>query len=222
MTSSSNFPSIIKDIFKFLGINLGLSVLIGFILSPLLIILGINALDYSNTSLFIAGFLNILIAIITLKIYKTKIEYKKFETKDLTYLFGSLLAMFIVSFVIGILLKNEQDIKNNVLAFPIGGFFLAVIGAPIAEELLYRKIMYEIFSKYSNKIFMIISAIIFGLIHIQSFDKGFFNGIAPIIPTTVMGLIFAFTYIKRQNILLNILIHAAFNGIVLILSIILI
>lgn len=106
------------------------------------------------------------------------------------------------------LLKAAQDLMEN--AFNGVGivsnlviFIVAVVGAPIVEELLFRGVLFEeIRNECSLKMTIFLTALVFGIYH--------FNIIQT--PNTFfMGLVLAYVYYKTGTIKAPIIIHATNN-----------
>ena len=103
------------------------------------------------------------------------------------------------------LLKAAQDLMEN--AFSGVGilviFIVAVVGAPIVEELLFRGVLFEeIRNECSIKTTIFLTALVFGIYH--------FNIIQT--PNTFfMGLVLAYVYYKTGTIRAPIIIHATNN-----------
>jgi len=104
----------------------------------------------------------------------------------------------------------EMLLENRSLAFKI---FIAVslmVFAPVGEELLFRAFLFTALRKKINvKWAIVISGAIFGVMHfsVQAFPALFIGG---------MG--FAFLYNKYGNILINMIAHAAWNSVVVLLA----
>jgi len=117
-----------------------------------------------------------------------------------------------------------DSINNNVIE-PINGvndkykyvigykFIIAVILAPILEELFFRKILFNgLLKKYSFAISAIISSLCFALVH-------WTPDLLRIIPMFIFGIICCLIYIKTKNIIYPILFHFTGNLISTIVSI---
>lgn len=91
------------------------------------------------------------------------------------------------------------------------GFISAAVISPIYEEIFYRGFLYRFFSsRYGIGAGMLLSASIFTLVHIPTFNT---------LPVNfVSGLIFAWIYQKTGSVLPCILMHGLFNGIAVILT----
>ncbi len=108
--------------------------------------------------------------------------------------------------------NNEQSVREYIKLFPIYMSFSTVIYAPIVEEITFRKTFKNIIN--NKYLFIIISGIIFGLIHITS-DSSNFNDFLLSIPYMLMGIDLAFIYYKSNNIFTTITIHSFHNFILL-------
>ncbi len=109
---------------------------------------------------------------------------------------------------------NSGMIQNSVAHFsaklPWLGMVMMVanllILAPIAEELLYRRIMLDgLKQRFSERTALILSAAIFGAMHIMA------GGPALAIGATVMGLLLGIVYVKTGSLRAAVITHAAAN-----------
>ncbi|CEG21283.1 CAAX amino terminal protease self-immunity [Planococcus massiliensis] len=100
--------------------------------------------------------------------------------------------------------------QMTLLNFTIG-FVSAAIISPIYEEIFYRGFLYRFFSsRYGVLSGMLISSLIFTVVHIPTYNT---------LPVNfVSGLIFSWVYHKTGSIIPSILIHGIFNGIAVILT----
>lgn len=82
------------------------------------------------------------------------------------------------------------------------GILLLVVLAPLAEEFLFRKVVYEAVGIYGEKAYLFTSACMFMLMHgnVVQYPYAF-----------VLGLLFAWIYLRTGNIWNTILLHAAAN-----------
>ncbi len=77
---------------------------------------------------------------------------------------------------------------------------LALIIAPIFEELLFRKYIFKgLLSKYSIGTSMIVSSVLFSIIHLPKYNN--------LIPTFIFGLICCYIYMKTKNLWYCIFLH---------------
>jgi membrane protease YdiL (CAAX protease family) len=81
--------------------------------------------------------------------------------------------------------------------------FFAVVAAPIAEETLFRGILYPTLKKYGNaSLALWVSSVIFGAIHLN---------FAIFLPLMVLGMLLAWLYEKTNNLLACMAAHSLFN-----------
>ncbi len=109
---------------------------------------------------------------------------------------------------------NSGMIQNSVAHFSaklpwLGIVVMAVnllVLAPIAEELLCRRIMLDgLKQRFSERTALIVSAVIFGAMHIMA------GGPALAIGATVMGLLLGAVYVKTGSLRAAVIVHAAAN-----------
>ena len=143
----------------------------------------------------------------------------KYRTNIKEYIYGLFFLgahLYIFSNTFGILIQRIEVSQRVVEAFdrmfmnPITAFISICIIAPIFEEIVYRGIILEQLSKrYGMATSIIISALIFGLVH-WNFHQG--------VNTFFVGLILGFIYLKTKSLLLCIFWHFANNFLVFIVS----
>lgn len=108
---------------------------------------------------------------------------------------------YLVSLVKGAQAANivEQSIASNSLGQV---FFMVVISAPFGEELMFRKIIYDCVGTYGEKTYLFTSAAMFMLMHgnIVQYPYAF-----------VLGLFFAWIYLRTGSLWSTVLLHAAVN-----------
>ena len=81
-------------------------------------------------------------------------------------------------------------------------FIFIVIGAPVIEELFFRKLLIDKTLACGKKTSVLASALIFALVH-GNFQQSLY--------TFFMGLLLAFLYVKTANIVYPILLHMIIN-----------
>ncbi len=97
----------------------------------------------------------------------------------------------------------ENPVENMLMES--GLFWTAVfscIVAPIGEELLFRKVLFNKVGPLGDKVYIITSGVLFGLFH---------TNIAQIFYACALGMIFAYVYSKTCKIIYPILLHMAIN-----------
>lgn len=129
--------------------------------------------------------------------------------------------MYGVSFVGGFLtliLGGQADSENQILinqllsSYPVMMILSAVVLAPIIEEMIFRGIIFGWAYEYNPLAAHIISAFLFGFVHIMS--AVFAGNVAEwiqIIPYFLMGLTLSKIYERSNNIYVNILVHGIYN-----------
>ena len=104
-------------------------------------------------------------------------------------------------------LINEMRNANSLFTT-----YMAVIAAPIAEESVFRYSLIGERKGFGGFLMLIISSILFGLIHMQSIAIG------ALIAYSIIGFALGCIYLKNRNLILNILVHAGYNGSALLIS----
>lgn len=131
--------------------------------------------------------------------------FKAFLICEFIGIFGNFIGMF-VNFILSLILRKNTNstmlvdgiFGNNSILF----LFIAVICAPLFEELLFRKILIDRIRKYGNVTAILISGIMFGLFH-GNFTQFFY--------ASMLGILFAFIYIHTGKIQYTIGLHMAVN-----------
>ena len=134
--------------------------------------------------------------------------------------FGKLAGSFFVAFAfmyVGNLVGNVLNAvisllpgfeeKNQLLSLLEGStlpqtIIVVVIAAPIAEELIFRKLLIDRLGRYGDKVAIIVSAAAFGLYH---------GNITQLTYAFLIGLVFGYVYRRTGNILHTIVMHILMN-----------
>ena len=129
------------------------------------------------------------------------------------------LVYFGIAFITIFLTKSDTSVnQSNVEALPIWfSLPLAVIYAPIVEETLFRGCIRRFIK--NDKLFIIISAISFGLLHTIFTEPSIYNAIVLGIPYMTIGGFLAYLYTKTNNICTNMTFHAFHNMVAMIITI---
>ncbi len=165
---------------------------------------------------------SIIISIILLILYKNKIikDFREYDKEDLfitlKYWAVSLVLMYItnsiISFFIPVLPQNELSNREIVASLPIFSLFAMSIFNPFCEEICFRLSFNKIFN--NKYVYVIITSIIFGAVHISSFELKEFIFI---IPYMTMGVVMALGFYKTKNIFTSIFMHMIHNLTMLVL-----
>lgn len=202
------YSSFIIMIFSKLGININK--------------LGIHS---KNTFLII---IDISLMIITYLIYRKELnrEFSKyFKHFGNYFVFGiemwliGIILMITSNLLIGLFLPgseaaNETAIQNMLAKTPIYITFSACVFAPFMEEMIFRKCLRNVFK--IDILYIIMSGLLFGLVHNISVI-GTINMIY-IIPYGIFGSVFAYAYIKKNDIFVPIIMHMLHNTLLIISS----
>ena len=131
----------------------------------------------------------------------------KEHTKKRDLLYGLLLGILIiiVAGLVSRILPQPNSVNNTSLLVQhnmlIAGVFVVLI-APVLEEILFRGILV-------NKVGVVLSSILFSVIHIGSGDL--YSIIYPAIITFIIGSVLGTVYKKTESLLLVILAHSIYN-----------
>lgn len=117
---------------------------------------------------------------------------------------SNLVGVFLTQ-IIGMVKGSE--VTNSIFEAATGStllvnFFLMVICAPIAEELLFRKLLIDRTVKYGEGVAVLFSGLLFGLFH---------GNLNQFVYAFVLGLFFGFIYVKTGNVLYSTLLHMFVN-----------
>lgn len=140
-------------------------------------------------------------------------EKKKMSAGQWFVAFIMCYAVVYVSNLVGMFLTQiisifkGTPVANNILnvastASPWANFLIMVICAPIAEELLFRKLLIDRTVKYGEGCSIFLSGLMFGLFH---------GNLNQFVYAFTMGLFLGFIYVKTRNIIYTILIHMLTN-----------
>ena len=125
--------------------------------------------------------------------------------------------LIIVVFINNQIASNEESVRSLIDIVPLYMIFSVSIYAPITEELIFRKGIREIFN--NKYLYIISSGIIFASMHLASENLSL-NTLLYIIPYSSLGITFAYTYYKTNNIFSTIMLHSFHNTMAIILYII--
>lgn len=182
-----------------------------------------------NIRILYSTIFDILIIAIIMLIFNQSLkkEYKDFKKnhdkyyKDYFkyYLIGLVIMMF-SNVIISIISQggkagNQESINELFSISPLYVYFASVIFAPIVEELVFRKAIYNIIP---NKfLFILASGLIFGSLHVIGNIEVWYDFLY-IIPYSTPGIIFAYILYKTDNIFVSMGLHFMHNGILIALQ----
>lgn len=163
-----------------------------------------------------APFRHILFSVLFMGIiylfYREERKFPKPELNSRVVLYviiGILVHLAVAGFLIYVLPKpiEEQKVKLLVKSYGIIGILLSCVMAPLTEEYIFRYLP-------QNKSSIIISVVLFGLLHTQK-SPDLYTAFYPTIITTVNAVFYHYFYRKTDNLYVSIGIHAISNAIVL-------
>ena len=164
---------------------------------------------------------NIVLLILSILCFKDRLkrDIKLFKDNAKTYIkytlpkLGIMYIIFFITNIICIMITGQADSVNQVALESMPLWYtipLAVLWAPIVEEAIFRGVLRRFIK--NNKLFIVISAIIFGVLHTMA-EATLLNVIIMAIPYMILGGFFAYIYAKTENISCNILAHCFQNTI---------
>ncbi len=133
----------------------------------------------------------------------------------LVFCFQIIANMLVIFLRNGNVLKSENElIINEILRSSPTNFLLlgmaCVAFGPIVEELIFRKTIFELLR--NDKISIVISSVIFGLIHVVEYNYSFLEMILTSLPYISSGIVLGVIYSKsKHDIKCNIYIHMICN-----------
>lgn len=110
--------------------------------------------------------------------------------------------------------ENEQAIREALKLSPYIIFISTVINAPLIEELVFRKTLFDCFK--NKNVFVLLSGLTFGIFHVVGIGTSIYSWLY-VIPYAALGSAFAKAYVKTNNVLVPVLLHSVHNFIAIIL-----
>jgi len=206
---SDRYPSI-KSSFLLLLIFMGLQLAIGGVLG----IAGITQLNFTNTiAIGIGGFVAIRHALrkkrrsIRSLLEKNRYSYHLYLVTAVTCVGASIVLSEIDNLVMIVIPRGEYwDSIFTALYQPenlAGSLLLAVIIAPLVEEILFRGIITDGFAHgYSKPVAIVVPALLWGLSHLNPWQ---------FVTAFALGLYLSWLYYESRSLLACIATHAFFN-----------
>ncbi len=194
--------------------------------------IGLNLSNLSVTNKTILFFIiDITLIIILWLIYKNDLKkefsifkgnWKHIISENFKYwVFGlalmSILNILITTITSSDIANNEEAVRGMIRTFPIYAMFSVCIVAPIVEEIVFRKTLWDIIK--NKTILIIISGLLFGLVHVIGSYETYID-LLYILPYGVFGSIFAYMYHKTKTVFTSMSMHFIHNSLLLIIYII--
>ena len=122
----------------------------------------------------------------------------------LAYYLSNFVGQFVNTWIYNFFeIEVRNDIGEMSYITPFGANFLFLgILAPVFEELFYRKAIIDRLRRYGDLPAILISGVIFGLMH-GNFSQVFY--------TTAIGILLGYIYLKTGNVFYTISLHMAYN-----------
>ena len=171
---------------------------------------------------------NLLIFSLVLYVFRKRLlrDLKAFKENFGSYIgyvfkwWGLMLLMSLGAAIVRLVLGGEVETANQAALNSMPIWYvgpLAIIWAPFVEEGIFRGGLRR-FVK-NDKLFIVLSAILFGLLHTIGTEAGIYNMFVQSLQYMVMGGVMAYTYSKTNNIFVNMGIHCVQNtlGVILML-----
>lgn len=177
----------------------------------------VKASEYLTIIFYFSHFILFIIAFLSFR-EEIKIKLKNFALNwksNLRYIILGFISIIIASSIIGMFIQQQGSNQETLSYMQQGSeklmlicfYLVTIIIGPINEELIFRRIIIGEGRKYLPKFsILIISSVIFGLIHIHNIKE-----IILVIPYICTGLILGFTYYKSDNIITSSLLHILNN-----------
>lgn len=186
--------------------------------------------EKENIKMIVSIVFYILMIILSITFFKDllKKNFKTFKDNFKAYyqnilpLIGKYYLIYIVVAIIAALLCKEITSVNqeSIMSLPLWySMPLAIIYAPIVEESLFRGCIRRFIE--NDKIFIIVSALIFGLLHTIFSEETLYTTLVMSLPYAAMGGFLAYLYTKTNNMFCNMSFHCFHNTIAMIISILL-
>lgn len=109
---------------------------------------------------------------------------------------------------------NELTIRTLLKSHPLVMSLTTVVLAPIAEELVFRGVIFGSLRQFNKPLAYIVSSFVFGFVHVSnSVLAGNFGEMIQMVPYMMMGLVLAFIFDQQDNICASILTHMTNNAV---------
>jgi hypothetical protein len=195
---------------------LGLGLLVLLIGVYFLLIAQFSELE-SLDGFVIATFEFILLIPIAVILFIRKVSWRelglsRFETREIALGCGLLVAVYFIVIINNLVMMaldiiTQADVISEMLGeidSPFLFVFVIAIAAPVTEELFFRGFLFKGFrEKYGWINALMFSSIIFALFHGQ---------IATLIPTFLLGALFAYMFQRTGSVIPGMLLHFAVNS----------
>lgn len=141
--------------------------------------------------------------------FRTTIKYKKWFKQLLFFFLLIYLSNILLSILLSFITPQDTSVNQEALQLmltqtPILTISVALVFAPLVEEIIFRGILFNLFKKHGFIIAALISSLLFGFIHILPNSIG---DLPFVFVYATMGWIIAYSYHKTGNIFTAITLH---------------
>lgn len=216
------------------SILIGLNYIVGYMyLYPLIIVwISEKILKTYDYIVYMELFVFILVFITTIILAKPIFEESSYNGVDnrrdnFLYAAKSLSIMYFWMFVLNIIINlitqqatsdNQVNILNMSNSYPMVTFIMAVVLAPLVEEVVFRGVIFRKLRDHGYILAIIISSLMFGLAHVySSLLSGNYLDLLYIFTYSMLGYFLALNYERSGNIYISIGLHTAINFISMLL-----
>ncbi len=213
-----------KKTFGILGWGLFVFIMVSFVAGEAVGVIagkifGSERLQSSSVAVYLLSFVPMyaiafpLLLVIIRKLPKYELKEKRLGVFTLIKYFCMCLTVMYVGNIIGTLLSSlissiaGKSAVNNIAELLMqtnvfSNIAFVVVFGPVMEEILFRKILIDRTAKFGERNAVFLSALLFGLFHVNLFQFFYAFGI---------GLIFGLIYVKTGKIIYTIVFHMIIN-----------
>lgn len=232
LKEKDNLKKYLKTFFSGIGVVTAYFLLNELAVLPLVLAgIDVTSMPVVLKTIYLLSYEIVMLAIIYL-IIRDKIDaaivdikknHKEYFSKYFKYWIVALMIMSGSNILInlingGQIAGNEETVRNIFGETPIYMFISAVFIAPLTEEFIFRQGLRNIFS--NNKVFIIVSGLVFGGLHVVSNVSGWMD-LLYLIPYCTPGFIFAYILAKTDNVFVSTGLHFLHNGLMMSLQVLL-
>lgn len=209
----NSYKSITLYLLLFFGLSLFMSILNLYVFNFRYLPIYENYQAYASNLSNIIVYLGVFGALFLVNFNDLLYDLKKFNKYTILKIIIGFILIFFTSILVNKIFpsvsKNQQAVIK-MYDYKILIILHAGLLAPIVEEIVYRKSIFEAIK--NPAIFVVVSGIIFGFFHCLSGD--FQN----IIKYAIPGFVFGILYLYDKNTMSNYLIHLLYNIIIILLA----
>lgn len=209
----NSYKSITLYLLLFFGLSLFMSILNLYVFNFRYLPIYENYQAYASNLSNIIVYLGVFGALFLVNFNDLLYDLKKFNKYTILKIIIGFILIFFTSILVNKIFpsvsKNQQAVIK-MYDYKILIILHAGLLAPIVEEIVYRKSIFEAIK--NPAIFVVVSGLIFGFFHCLSGD--FQN----IIKYAIPGFVFGILYLYDKNTMSNYLIHLLYNIIIILLA----